>query len=424
MSSGDAALVTFIRETIRARGPQSFAWFMHQALYHPEHGYYSSGRCAIGRRGDYFTNVSVGPIFGELLAAQFAEIWERLGKIDNFVLVEQGAHHGELARDVLQSTRKRWPDFFAALRYRIIEPFPVLQERQRQTLEGRALSRPGTTRRSSLQSFRDKIQWRDSIDALEPFSGVHFSNELLDAAPVHLIVSVKTKTGSTDWLEKFVTLNGDEFAFLHQPIDNRKLRDHLQKLPARPASYETEVNLVALDWIGNVAPKLARGYVILVDYGYPRDEFYVPHRSAGTLQVRAQHRLLASPFEQIGHADITAHVEWTSIAERAEASGLQVKSSTDQHHFITGILSELAHAFLWEDVDLKTKRALQTLLHPEMLGRSLQVLALAKNVDPAPPLAGFKFGRKAHGLFAGRRPPQQTFTDRAGSVVNAVSTYD
>src|SRR5947208_10363638 len=375
MSSGDAALLTFIRETIRGRGPQSFAWFMQQALYHPEHGYYSSGRCAIGRRGDYFTNVSVGPIFGQLLAAQFAEIWERLGKIDNFVLVEQGAHHGELARDVLQSTRRRWPDFFAALRYRIIEPFPVLQMRQRQTLEGCALSRPGTTRRSSLQSFRDRIEWCASIDALEPFTGVHFSNELFDAAPVHLIVSVKTKTGSTDWLEKFVTLNGDEFGFLHQPIDNRRLRDHLQKLPARPASYETEVNLVALDWIGNVAPKLARGYVILVDYGYPRDEFYVPHRSAGTLQVRAQHRLLASPFEQIGHADITAHVEWTSIVERAEASGLQVKGFSDQHHFITGILSELGRGGSPEPPrgdegqsplsSPKTKGALQTLLPPE-----------------------------------------------------------
>src|SRR5436190_1713933 len=384
MSSGDAALVTFIRETIRGRGPQSFAWFMQQALYHPEHGYYSSGRCAIGRRGDYFTNVSVGPIFGELLAAQFAEIWERLGKIGNFVLVEQGAHHGELARDVLQSTRKRWPDFFAALRYRIIEPFPVLQMRQLQALAG----------------FENKIQWRDSIDALEPFTGVHFSNELLDAAPVHLIVSVKTKTGSTDWLEKFVTLNGDDFAFLHQPIDNRKLRDHLQKLPARPASYQTEVNLVAHDWIGNVVRKLARGYVIIVDYGYPRDEFYAPHRSAGTLQVRAQHRLLASPFEQIGHADITAHVEWTSIAERAEASGLQVEGSTDQHHFITGILSELGRDSLWQDVDSKTKRRLQTLLHPEMLGRSLQVLALAKNVGPAASLAGFKFGREPRGLSA------------------------
>ena len=129
-TTGNPTLIDLIRAEIQKRGPQSFAWFVKQALYHPEHGYYSSGRCAIGRRGDYFTNVSVGPLFGQLLAAQFAEIWERLGKIDNFVLVEQGAHHGELARDVLQSTRKRRPDFFAALRYRIIEPFPVLQMRQ------------------------------------------------------------------------------------------------------------------------------------------------------------------------------------------------------------------------------------------------------------------------------------------------------
>jgi len=189
---------------------------MQQALYHSEYGYYSSGRCAIGRRGDYFTNVSVGPVFGQLLAVQFAEIWERLGKIDNFIIVEQGAHHGEFARDVLEAARKSRPDFFAALRYQIIEPFPVLQDRQRQTLEGRALSRPGTTRRSSLQSFRGKIEWRESIDALELFTGLHFSNELLDAMPVDLIVSEKTKTGSTDWLEKFVTLTGDEFAFVDQ----------------------------------------------------------------------------------------------------------------------------------------------------------------------------------------------------------------
>ena len=357
---------------------------MQQALYHPEHGYYSSGRCAIGRRGDYFTNVSVGPVFGQLLAAQFAEIWEHLGQIDNFILVEQGAHHGEFACDLLESVRKDYPNFFGALHYRIIEPFPVLQDRQSETLAG----------------FESKIEWRESIDALEPFAGVHFSNELLDAAPVHLIVSVETKSGLTDWLEKFVTLNDEEFAFLHQPIDNGKLRNHLQKLPARPASYETEVNLAALDWIENVSRKLTRGYVIIVDYGYSRDEFYAPHRSAGTLQVRAQHRLLASPFEQIGHADITAHVDWTSIAERAATCGLQVKGSVDQHHFITGILSELGRDSLWDDVDSKTKRGLQTLLHPEMLGRSLQVLALAKNIDPAAPLAGFKFGREPRELLA------------------------
>src|SRR5438093_221943 len=370
-------LVQFIREIIRARGPQSFAWFMQQALYHSEYGYYSSGRCAIGRRGDYFTNVSVGPVFGQLLAVQFAEIWERLGKIDNFIIVEQGAHNGEFARDVLESVRKSRPDFFATLRYQIIEPYPVLQDRQSETLAG----------------FKGKIEWRESIDALEPFVGIHFSNELLDAMPVHLIVSGETKTGSTNWLEKFVTLNGDEFAFLHQSIGNPKLRDHLQRLPVHPASYETEVNLTSLDWINNVARKLARGYVIAADYGYPRDEFYARHRSAGTLQVRAQHRLLASPFEQIGHADITAHVEWTSIAERAEACGLQVKGFTDQHHFITGILSELGRGGSPEPPrgdwgqsplpSLKTKRALQTLLHPEMLGRSFQVLALEKDATAA-----------------------------------------
>src|SRR4029077_9398537 len=103
---------------------------MEQALYHPQHGYYSSGRASIGRRGDYFTSVSIGPLFGQLLAAQFAQMWERLGRIDNFVIGEQGAHHGDFARDVLGSARKGWSEFFAALRYRIVEPFPILQDRQ------------------------------------------------------------------------------------------------------------------------------------------------------------------------------------------------------------------------------------------------------------------------------------------------------
>jgi SAM-dependent MidA family methyltransferase len=289
---------------------------------------------------------------------------------------------------VLEFARTSRPDFFAALRYRIIEQFPVLQDRQSET----------------LAKFEGKIEWRESIDALELFTGLHFSNELLDAMPVHLIVSEETKTGSTNWLEKFVTLNGDEFAFVDQSIGNQKLRDHLQKLPARPASYETEVNLTSLGWIENVSRKLARGYVIIADYGYLRDEFYAPHRSRGTLQVRAQHRLLSSPFDEIGRADITAHVEWTSIAERAEACGLQVKGFTDQHHFITGILSELPRDDL--PGDAKTTRALQTVLHPEMLGRTFQVLALAKDgtaagtaattedVDLAGPFAGFKFARE------------------------------
>ena len=112
MLTGDQALTGIIRQTIRETGPVRFDWFMEQALYHPEFGYYSSGQCAIGRRGDYFTNVSVGPLFGRLLAAQFAEMWEILGRPGDFTIVEQGAHHGEFAGDVLEEARERTPDFF------------------------------------------------------------------------------------------------------------------------------------------------------------------------------------------------------------------------------------------------------------------------------------------------------------------------
>ena len=339
MQTGNPALIQLIRREIENHGPQSFARFMQQALYHPKQGYYSSGRCAIGRKGDYFTNVSVGPLFGQLLAALFAEIWEQLGRPDDFVIVEQGAHDGQFARDVLESLQKRAPEFFEALRYRIVEPFPILQERQARTLE----------------LFRDKIEWRDS---LQPFVGVHFSNELLDAMPVRLIGRGR---------ERFVGLDGAKFVFLDRPVHD-----------------EANFNQAALDWIDSVAANLQRGYVITIDYGHSGAEFQ------GHVRVRAQHRNLDSPFEQIGHADITMGVDWPSIVERAQANRLHVAGFTDQHHFLTGIISE--SPALTSESGAKTKRELQTLLHPEMLGRAFQVLVLSRNVDPAAPkLAGFKF---------------------------------
>ena len=345
---------------------------MEQALYHPPHGYYSSGRAAIGRGGDYFTNVSVGPLFGQLLAAQFAEMWERLGEIESFSIVEQGAHHGEFARDVLSAAGK--DSFFEKLRYQIIEPFSILQARQSET----------------LREFEEKVSWATSLSEVDPFVGVHFSNELLDSMPVHLIVS----TGR-GWREKFVAIERDKFVFVDQAIVHPALKVQVAKLPERAAGYETEVNLAALDWIDNLPTKLMGGYVIAIDYGFARDEFYAPYRTSGTLQVRAQHRLLASPLEQIGHGDISAHLDWTSLTERAEERGLRVHGFTDQHHFITGILSELPREEVEKTADAKAKRALQTLLHPEMLGRAFQVLALEKDIDRAAPLAGFRFSRDA-----------------------------
>jgi len=374
MESAKPALVEFVRDTIGRQGPVTFAWFMEQALYHPEHGYYSSGRCAIGRRGDYFTNVSVGPLFGRLLAAQFAEMWESLGRPDDFVTVEQGAHHGDFARDVLEAVRKHVPDFFAALRYRIIEPFPILRERQEQ----------------ALQDFERKIAWETSPTELEPFCGVHFSNELLDAMPVHLI----RHTDDSEWQELHVQEADGAFALVAKPIANEKLRQHLAKIPQpMVAPYETEINLAALDWIEQVSQKLTRGYVLAVDYGYSREKFYTPDRAAGTLQCYAEHRAAASPLEQIGQFDISAHVDWTSIVERAEECDFTLAGFTDQHHFITGVISRLWPGGNSGETDPRTRRALQTLLHPELLGTAFQFLALAKN-SGAQPLSGFKFMRE------------------------------
>src|SRR5258707_3115835 len=278
---------------------------MRQALYHPEHGYYSSGRCAIGRRGDYFTNVSVGPVFGQLLATQFVEIWEKLGRVENFTIVEQGAHHGEFARDVLESLRQEAPGFFAGLRYRIVEPSAKLRDIQSKV----------------LADFRNKIDWRESIDALEPFEGVHFANELVDAFPVHLIRTKGCRAArEISWMEKCVGLDENEFVFTERPIADARLWDYVGKLPLPETEYETEVNIAALAWVADLSARLTRGYLVSIDYGFSRADFYAEHRTSGTLQCRSQHRLLDSPFAAIGESSITAPVQWPTLAGKAEAS--------------------------------------------------------------------------------------------------------
>jgi SAM-dependent MidA family methyltransferase len=374
MDDCNSELIQIIRDGIRARGPAPFAWFMEQALYHPEHGYYGSGRCAIGRRGDYFTSVSVGPLFGKLMAGQFAEIWEALDRPDDFVLVEQGAHQGEFATDVLEALREQRPEFFAVLRYRIVEPFPILRQRQ----EG------------VLRRFAGKMEWAASLDEMDRFCGVHFSNELLDAMPVHLLKAAGAEE-KRSWHERLVERTSCGFTLVDRPVTDPRLLERLIKIPPAPAEgYETEVNLAALDWIEALAGKLRRGVVLVADYGLARPEYYAARRSTGTLQCYAEHRVLPSLLERVGKSDITTHVEWTSVTERAEQCGLQIAGFTDQHHFLTGLLSthpELASA------GAEKSRALQTLIHPEFLGMKFQFLGLTKEFPKSVSLGGFTFAR-------------------------------
>ena len=370
------ALVCHIRALIQREGPISFDRFMEQALYHPDLGYYSSGRCAIGRGGDYFTSVSVGPLFGQLLAGQFAQIWERLGQPDEFTILEQGAHQGEFAFDLLEALREQKPDLFARVRYQIVEPFVVLGERQR----------------AHLQPFCDRIEWAESLEAMKPFTGVHFSNELVDAMPVHLLVGAK-EGDRLRWRERRVEQTSSGFIFLSCEVADPPLRAHLDKIPAPPGpGYETEVNLSALEWIETLAGKIERGVVLIADYGLVRSDFYASSRRNGTLQSYSQHRVLSSPLEQVGDSDLTTHVEWTSLAEQAEATGLRIAGFADQHHFLTGLLT--MHPELGA-IGTEKARALQTLIHPEFLGTRFQFLGLTKNFPEGNSLSGFTFARDA-----------------------------
>ncbi len=351
-------------EIAQRGGALPFADYMATALYHPEHGYYSSGRARVGRGGDYFTSVSVGPVFGRLLAAQFADIWELLERPTDFTIVEQGAHDGAFAHDALRAAAQEWPEFFAALRYRIVEPFAVLRARQQ----------------TRLRELASKITWQETLE--EPFRGVHFSNELLDAFPVHLV-----RWTGTEWRERGVDAAGE---FVDLPLTNAALAARLELIPQPlPAGYETEVNLAALRWIESLSKILTQGVVLVADYGFPRADFYAPHRTRGTLQSYAGHKVLPDPLAHPGRADLTAHVEWTSLAEQALAHGCALAGFTDQHHFLTGLLDEKVAS------DPALTRGLQTLLHPGFLGMKFQFLALAKNFPAAPRLRGLRFARNA-----------------------------
>ena len=368
---GNPELIAILRAEIEAHGPVSFARFMELALYHREHGYYASGRASIGRHGDFFTNVSIGPLFGKLFATQFAEVWQKLERPAAFRIVEQGAGDAIFAADVLRALRQSHRKCFDAASYLIVEPFPIWRERQKK----------------NLREFGEKISWIESIKDLQPFVGIHFSNELFDSLPVHLIVSSGVTQGATVWNEKLVLSDGDRFAFTTRAASSAQLQ--VDRLGFPPTDFETELNLAAPELMRQIAAKVLQGVILVIDYGFIREEFYARHRNKGTLQVRSKHKKLLSPFEQIGLADISAHVEWTSLVEAAQSSGALQLGFTDQHHFLTGIISQF---FLDAPFNASEKRALQTLLHPEMLGRNFQALALGKDFHEK--LAGFRFARE------------------------------
>jgi len=338
---------SIIRQEIISCGSISFARFMELALYCPKIGYYERDLAPIGRKGDFYTSVSTGPLFGELLAQQFAEWLRKLGP-GELTVIEAGAHDGQLANDILGSIEKWRPGL--SLKFVIVEP----SERRR------------VVQQAKLAVFAGQVSWFASLDALpDPVSGIIFSNELLDAMPVYLLQWQRGK-----WVELRVALRGDSFVWhpveLSTDIGQPTVVPELAAV--LPDGFKIEVSPAARRWWQAAAARLACGKLVTIDYGFEHDEFFMPQRAAGTLRAYYRHHLTTDVLARPGERDITAHVNFSDIKTAGESCGLRTEALVSQAQFLTEVAAKVS------DWNSERVRQFQTLTHPEHLGRSFKVL--------------------------------------------------
>ncbi len=356
---------------------------MEQCLYHPKFGYYAVGAPPIGQKGDFVTNVSIGKTYGYMMARQFGQIWRMMGQPPAFSIMEQGAHDGQFADDVLEWLKEGDPDFFEAVNYWIVEPGEKLRNMQRQRL----IPRWG----------KERLQWNEDMAEIDDGTlyGVLFCNELLDAFPVHLVT-----WRSDGWCETYVDHDSRVFTLTEGEPSTAPLRDHLrtrmpQEMPNEP--YRTEVNILALRWIEEVARILKRGYVLICDYGMPRSQYLIPGRYEGTLSCYYNHRRIDDYFMYAGNCDLTAHVDFTTLVEQGLLHGLNLTGYVDQYRFMIGLgeddLLEMEARGDLTAEDRDQIQAFKSLMHPDTMGTTFKFLALDQEMDGAPTLMGFRHAR-------------------------------
>ncbi|BAY52948.1 hypothetical protein NIES2134_119720 [Thermostichus vulcanus NIES-2134] len=316
-------LLAALQERIRAAGAISFCEFMALALYAPQWGYYNRPQLEIGRRGDFITSSSLTRDFAELLTEAFVQMWHALERPQRFTLLEMGAGEGQFAEGVLGYSQATYPDFFAALEYQIQEPSPSLRERQRQR----------------LAPWGDRLRWRDLGTACEPIVGCIFSNELVDAFPVH-----RLQWQGDNWQEIYVSLNAQgAFQEVLGPLSDDRIHEYFATVGIDPQQqgysdgYRTEVNLNLIPWLKDLSEHLKRGFVLTIDYGYPAQQYYHPARCEGTLQCYYQHHCHNNPYCFVGEQDITAHVDVTALTCYGEQFGLATLYVTRQSLFLMAL---------------------------------------------------------------------------------------
>lgn len=377
MSIGHPELIAAMASEIASLGPIPFVRFMELALYHPQFGYYmrppESGTERIGWSGDFYTSSDVHPILGEALARQAEQIDNILGHPGPFSIVEMGAGRGLLARDFLSAIERRQSPIRHRLRYVLIERSPAMRAAQQQALQPWVRSTGCVT-------------WLEDITSLpqESVTGLIFSNELPDAFPVHRIQIVDKKPQ-----EVFVDYREGKFVECLLPLSNPELLNYLKRLRLQlPDGYRAEINLEALSWMKQVARGLNSGIVITIDYGHAAHDLYGPDRSEGTLLCYRSQMTSEDPYQQVGLQDMTAHVDFTSLATSGEVAGLTVTGFTNQMSFLMGLgVEEMINRLEPESPQFY---AAIHLLKPEGMGRTFKILIQHKGID-RPELDGLAF---------------------------------
>jgi len=370
----NSALNEIIRaEIAEASGMIPFRRFMELALYHPDHGYYASGRARVGKSGDFYTSVSVGRIYGRMLASVCHEVWEGLGSPKEFTIVEQGANDGTMAVDILTRIEEAGGSFAEAVRYRIVEPFPINRSRQQEKLSG-----------------FPKVTWHESNEVLPEFTGIHLSNELLDAFPVDSV-----RWSGSLWEEECVALDGESLVWKTRPVTDPELAEAVKRLPAPSREgWRFEINRGISHWLTGIASRMKQGLILTVDYGQVGEDRFAPHRADGTLLAYRNHERFDNPLEEPGLRDITAQVDFTDLATKALALVLTPIAYSDQQHFLMGAAEPWMRSLGDHAPEhRKDLLALNTLLTPSLMGSQFKMLALGKNFPADPSLGCFKYQR-------------------------------
>jgi SAM-dependent MidA family methyltransferase len=405
-----------IEAEIREHGSISFSRYMEMCLYDPRFGYYSRNAAQFGKAGDFYTSSDVHAVFGRLLTRQFEEMWRVLGSPEHITLLELGPGRGLFASDVLDWSEKKFPGFFRALRYELVEQSLALRARIEETLkrhidslrvkvtasgaEAQSSLRPnGATEVAPLQSNPSQSNPTQSNPAQSNSAlsnsalsdpAIVLGNEFFDAIPVEIVSnegSLRIDMRDGHFVETWVPCSAEELEFL----DRYSIHPELGEWVEVPLQSMKQMSMAA---------SIERGFVVAIDYGYTREE-QLAGRHRGTLKTIRQHSVSANPFEAPGEQDITADVNFTALAAVAEGNGFHVQKLITQSQFLMGIGEANQFADAFEDCRLPQERAkvalqLKHLVTPAGMGESFHVLVVSKGVDVenASALAGLSFGRR------------------------------